>query len=159
VVAIKGNGKLNVTGTNSQLVKKTSRIPLVTLRLMRRVFLMFHSLSNFDLNIQVSNLMGATIGGSIGSAVYVAILSALYKKNLKGGLAVLGNISIGGAVERSLNFADKVTLLSENGAKTVLVPMDNLPEIGTIPSSILGKTDVPFYGNSQILLQKAVLNE
>ena len=126
---------------------------------MRRVFLMFHSLSNFDLNIQVSNLMGATIGGGIGSAVYVAILSALYKKNLKGGLAVLGNISIGGAVERSLNFADKVTLLSENGAKTVLVPMDNLPEIGTIPSSILGKTDVPFYGNSQMLLQKAVLNE
>ena len=37
------------------------------------------------------------------------ILSAIYKKNLKPGLAVVGNISIGGAVERALNFADKVT--------------------------------------------------
>jgi len=160
VVAIKGNGKLNVTGTNSQLVKENIKNTFSYLKANEKSILNDqHSLSNFDLNIQVSNLMGATIGGGIGSAVYVAILSALYKKNLKGGLAVLGNISIGGAVERSLNFADKVTLLSENGAKTVLVPMDNLPEIGTIPSSILGKTDVPFYGNSQMLLQKAVLNE
>jgi ATP-dependent Lon protease len=103
--------------------------------------------------------MGAYVSGGIGSAVYIAILSAIYKKNLKPGLAVLGNISIGGAIERALHFPDKVTLLSENGAKTVLVPMDNLSEISTIPTSILGKTDVPFYGNSQMLLQKGVLGE
>ena len=103
--------------------------------------------------------MGASIHGGIGSAVYVAIISAIYKKNLKAGLAVLGNVSIGGAIERALNFADKVTLLSENGAKTVIVPMDNLSEIATLPTSILGKTDVPFYGNSQMLLQKSVLGE
>jgi ATP-dependent Lon protease len=50
-------------------------------------------------------------------------------------------------------------MLSENGAKTVLVPLDNSSEISTIPASILGKTDIPFYGNSQMLLQKAVFNE
>jgi len=72
---------------------------------------------------------------------------------------VLGNISIGGAVERANNFADKVTMLSENGARNVLVPIDNLSEISTIPPSILGKTDVTFYGNSQMLIQKAVLGE
>jgi len=72
---------------------------------------------------------------------------------------VLGNISIGGAIERSLNFADKVTLLSENGPKTVLVPMENLTEISTLPPSVLGKTDVPFYGNSQMLLQKSMSSE
>jgi ATP-dependent Lon protease len=103
--------------------------------------------------------MGAHISGGIGSAVYIAIISAIYKKNLKPGLAVIGNISIGGAIERAINFPDKITLLSENGAKTVLVPMENLAELSTLPTSILGKTDVPFYGNSQMLLQKAVLGE
>lgn len=103
--------------------------------------------------------MGAYISGGIGCAAYIAILSAIYKKNLKPGLAVLGNISIGGAIERSLNFADKVTLLSENGAKTVLVPMENLNELTSLPQSILGKTDVPLYGNSQMLLQKSILSE
>lgn len=67
---------------------------------------------------------------------------------------MLGNISIGGAIERSLHFAEKATLLSDNGAKTVLVPMENINEMTTLPASILGKTDVPFYGNCQMLLQR-----
>lgn len=160
VVAIRGSGKVNVTGTNNQEVKENIKNTYNYLRANEKSILNEqHSLEGYDLNIQVSNLMGAFISGGIGSAVYVGILSAIYKKNLKPGLAVLGNISIGGAVERSLNFADKVTLLSENGAKTVLVPMDNLNEMTTLPSGILGKTDTPFYGNSQMLLQKAVLGE
>lgn len=160
VVALKGSGKMNVTGTSSQEVKENIKNTYNYLKANERSILNEqHSLSGYDINIQISNLMGAYISGGIGSAVYIAIISAIYKKNLKPGLAVLGNISIGGAVERSLNFADKVTLLSENGAKTVLVPMENLSEINTLPTSILGKTDVPFYGNSQMLLQKAVLGD
>ncbi|MCE1168911.1 MAG: ATP-dependent Lon protease, partial [Sphingobacteriia bacterium] len=160
VVALKGSGKMNVTGTSSQEVKENIKNTYNYLRANERSILNEqHSLSGYDINIQISNLMGAYVSGGIGSAVYIAIISAIYKKNLKPGLAVLGNISIGGAVERAMNFADKVTLLSENGAKTVLVPMENLSEISTLPTSILGKTDVPFYGNSQMLLQKAVLGE
>jgi ATP-dependent Lon protease len=160
VVAIKGTGKVNITGTNNQEVKENIKNTYNYLRANEKTILHEqHSLSGYDLNIQISNLMGAYISGGIGSAVYVAILSSIYKKNLKPGLGVLGNISIGGAIERATNFADKVTLLSENGAKTVLVPMENLNEITTLPSSILGKTDTPFYSNSQMLLQKAVLGE
>lgn len=160
VVAIRGSGKVNVTGTNSQEVKENIKNTYNYLRANEKSILNEqHSLAGYDVNIQISNLMGAYVFGGIGSAVYVAIISAIYKKNLKAGLAVLGNISIGGAVERAMNFADKVTLLSENGAKTVLVPMDNLGEMTTLPASILGKTDTPFYGNSQMLLQKAVISE
>jgi ATP-dependent Lon protease len=159
-VAVRGAGKLNVTGSTSQEVKENIKNTYNYLRANERSILNEqHSLSGFDLNIQVSNLLGAYISGGIGAAVYIAIISAIYKKNLKAGLAVLGNISIGGAVERSTNFADKVTNLSDNGAKTVLVPIENLAEIATLPASILGKTDVPFYANAQMLLQKAVLTD
>ena len=160
VVALKGNGKVNITGTSSHEVKENIKNTYNYLRANEKSILNEqHSLSNFDINIQISNLMGAVINGGIGSAVYVAIISSLYKKNLKPALAVLGNVSIGGAIEKSYNFADKVTLLSDNGAKTVLVPIDNLSEIGSLPTLILGKTDVPFYTNSQMLLQKSVLGE
>ncbi len=160
VVAVKGNGKVNITGTNSSLVKEDIKNTVNYIKANEKSILTEqHSLSGIDLNIQITTMIGANIGSGIGSAVYVAIISSIYKKNLKPALAVLGNISIGGAVERANNFADKVTMLSENGAKTVLVPMDNLSEINTIPPSVLGKTDVPFYGNSQMLLQKAVLGE
>jgi ATP-dependent Lon protease len=160
VVAIKGSGKLNITGTTVNEVKENVKNTFNYLKANERSILNEqHSLSGYDLNIQISTIMGSNVTSGIGAAVYVSIISAIYKKNLKAGLAVLGNVSIGGAIERSLNFADKVTMLSENGAKTVLVPMDNLGEITTLPASILGKTDTPFYGNSQMLFQKSVMNE
>lgn len=160
VVVLKGSGKVTVTGTNNQEVKENIKNTYNYIRANEKSVLNDqHSLSGFDLNIQVTNLLGAYISGGIGCAAYVAIISAIYKKNLRAGLAVLGNISIGGAIERALNFADKVTMLSENGAKTILVPMDNLNEITSLPASILGKTDVPFYANSQMLLQKVVMTE
>lgn len=160
VVVLKGNGKINVTGTNSQEVKENIKNTYNYLRANEKAILHEqHSLSNYDINVQLSNLMGAYISGGIGSAVFVAILSAIYKKNLKPGLAVLGNISIGGAIERAIEFADKVTMLSENGAKTVLIPIENLNEMTTLPAAILGKTDIALYANSQMLLQKAVMTE
>ena len=147
---------MNVTGTNNQEVKENIKNTYNYLRSNEKSILTEqHSLKGYDINIQITNLLGAYISSGIGGAVYVAIISAIYNKNLKPGLAVLGNISIGGVIERSMHFADKTTLLSENGAKTVLVPIENLNEMTDLPSTILGKTDMPFYDNSQMLLQKA----
>ena len=157
-VAVVGSGKLNITGVNNTAVKENIKNTYQYIKANEKTILSDnHSLKNYDITIQVTNLLGATISSGIGSAVYIAIVSALYKKNLKAGLAVLGNISVGGAIERATNFADKVTTLSENGAKSVIVPMDNLNEISNVPPTVLGNTDVPFYQNNQMLLQKAVL--
>jgi ATP-dependent Lon protease len=60
---------------------------------------------------------------------------------------------------QAINYCQAGNMAFNNGVKTVIVPMDELSEIGTLPTSILGKTDVPFYGNSQMLLQKSVLGE
>ncbi len=159
VVAIAGNGKLNITGTSNQAVKENIKNTYNYLKANEKSILNErHSLSNFDINLQVSTILGSNVTDGIGAAVYVAIISALYKKNLKGGLAVLGNISIGGAIERANNFADRVSSLSENGAKIVLVPMTNMSEFGTLPPTVFSKTDVPFYTDAQTLLQKVVLD-
>ena len=115
-----------------------------------------HSLQSMDVRVQVSTLLGIAVHTGVGAAVFAAIVSSIYNRNLKAGLGVIGNISIGGAIERATNFTDRVSLLSENGAKTVIVPMDNLPEMSSLPASILGKTDVPFYANPQNLIQKMV---
>ncbi|MEI6068702.1 MAG: protease Lon-related BREX system protein BrxL [Methylococcaceae bacterium] len=157
-VAVQGSGKLNITGINTVAVKENIKNTYQYIRANEKTILSDkHSLKNYDITIQVSNLLGGAISTGIGSAVYIAIVSALYKKNLKAGLAVLGNISVGGAIERAINFDDKVIMLSENGAKVVIVPMDNLSELANIPPSVLGNTDIPFYQNNQMLMQKAIL--
>jgi ATP-dependent Lon protease len=159
-VAVQGSGKLNITGVSNTAVKENIKNTYQYIRANEKTILSEkYSLKNYDLTVQVSNVLGAAISSGIGAAVYVSIVSVLYKKNLKAGLAVLGNISVGGAIERAINFEDKVTMLSDNGAKIVIVPMDNLVEIANIPPSVLGLTDVPFYQNNQLLMQKAILVE
>ena len=153
-----GSGKLNISGVSNTQVKENIKNTFQYIKANEKSILNEqHSLKNFDVSIQVTNMLGASISTGIGSAVYISIISAIYKKNLKPGLAVLGNLSVGGAVERAINFADKITMLSENGAKTVIVPMDNLSELSNVPASVLGNTDVPFYSNNQMLMQKGIL--
>jgi ATP-dependent Lon protease len=159
-VITSGSGKLNISGVSNTQVKENIKNTFLYIKANEKSILNEqHSLKNFDVSIQVTNMLGASMSTGIGSAVYMAMISAIYKKNLKPGLAVLGNLSVGGAVERSINFADKITMLSENGAKTVIVPMDNLNELANVPASVLGNTDVPFYSNNQMLMQKGILND
>ena len=157
-VATEGSGKITTTGNGSNAVKENVKNTYQYIQANEKSILSDQqSLKNYDITVQLSNLLGAGVSSGIGAAVYVAIVSALYKKNLKPGLAVLGNVSVGGAIERVDNFADKVTSLSENGAKSVIVPMDNLQELSDIPPTVLGNTDVPFYQNNQSLMQKSIL--
>jgi ATP-dependent Lon protease len=160
VVTTSGSGKLNITGVSNNLVKENIKNTFQYIKANEKSILNEqHSLSNFDISVQVTKVLGSVLSTGIGSAVYIAIISAIYKKNLKAGLAVLGNLSVGGAVERVINFADKITMLSDNGAKTVVVPMDNLNELANVPASVLGNTDVPFYSNNKMLMQKSILME
>jgi len=155
VVSIPGNGKLTISGNASTEVKEDVRNTYNYIRANEKTILsQQHSLNKLDVNIQITALLGSTVHKGIGGAVFTALVSSVFNRSLKPALAVLGNISIGGAIERALNFSDRVSLLSENGAKNVLVPMDNLQEMANLPAVILGKTDVPFYSSSQMLIQK-----
>ena len=150
-----GNGKLTISGNASTEVKEDVRNTYNYIRANEKTILsQQHSLNKLDVNIQITALLGSTVHKGIGGAVFTALVSSVFNRSLKPALAVLGNISIGGAIERALNFSDRVSLLSENGAKNVLVPMDNLQEMANLPAAILGKTDVPFYSSSQMLIQK-----
>lgn len=157
VLTMPGNGKLAVSGTSSAEVKEDIRNTYNYIRANESSILsQKHSLMRLDVTVQVTALLGTTQVVGIGSAVFAAIVSSVFGRNLKPALGIIGNISIGGAIVRATNFSDRVSLLSENGAKTVLVPMDNLAELASLPATILGKTDVPFYGNAQMMIQKII---
>lgn len=157
VVTVNGNGKLDIRGTNSMEVKEDIKNTYNYIRANERTLIASNkTLSNLDVTVQVTAMLGTSVHRGIGAAVFTAIISSVFGRTLKAALGVLGNISIGGAIERATNFSDRVSLLSENGAKTVLVPMDNLAELSSLPQTILGKTDVPFYASAQMLIQKIV---
>ncbi len=158
IITMPGNGKLTITGSASNDAKEDIRNTYNYIRANERsIISQQHSLSKIDTTVQITALLGTTVHKGIGGAVFAALVSSVFGRNLKSALGVVGNISIGGAIERALNFNDRVSLLSENGAKNVLVPIDNLNEMATLPATILGKTDIPFYSNAQMLIQKMIL--
>ena len=155
-----GHGKLTISGTNKTSVRDNIKNVYNYIKANEKIILsQDHSLKNYDLSIQISSLIGGGIGHSIGAAVFIAILSAIYKRHLKAGLGVLGDISVGGGIQRADNFLDKLAMLSENGAKMALTPMDNLAEMQDVPPTILNNTDVNFFSNSQMILQKGIMSE
>lgn len=157
VITMPGSGKLTVTGCVTAEAREDIKNTYNYIRANERTILsQQHSLQRTDTTVQITALLGASVQRGIGGAVFAAIVSSIFGRNLKTGLGVVGNISIGGAIERALNFNDRVSMLSENGAKNVLVPIDNLSEMTTLPAAILGKTDIPFYSNTQMLIQKMV---
>jgi len=157
IAKMPGSGKIDIRGSVSLEGKDEIRNVYNYIRSNERSFMPNgQSLRNIDITVQVTSLLGLAASSGIGAAVFVAIVSSLFDRNLKPALGVIGGISIGGAVERALNFSDRVSILSENGAKTVIVPMDNLPEMSTLPPTILGTTDVPFFANAQMLMQKMI---
>lgn len=158
ILTMPGNGKLSISGNASSDAKEDVRNTYNYFRANERAILsQQHSLNKLDVTVQITAILGNSVHKGIGSAVFSALVSSVFGRNLKSALAVIGNISIGGAIERALNFNDRVSLLSENGAKNVIVPMDNLPEMATLPAAILGKTDIPLYSNTQMLIQKIIL--
>lgn len=157
VISIPGNGKLTITGSTSTEAKEDIRNTYNYIRANEKTILsQHHSLANIDITVQTTTMLGTGVYKGIGGATFAAIVSSVFGRNLKTALGVIGNISIGGAIERAMNFNDRVSMLSENGAKNVLVPMDNLSEMATLPPAILGKTDIPFYANTQMLIQKMI---
>lgn len=155
-----GNGKLNISGTTKSVVRDNVRNVHQYIKANEKTILsQEHSLSNYDFSVQVSTLIGKGIGFGIGAAVFLAFLSGIYKKHIKPGVGVLGDITVSGSVQRADNFSDKLAMLSENGARMVLTPMENLAEMKDVPPSILNNTDVNFFSNSQMILQKAILTD
>lgn len=154
----KGTGALNISGTSNVEVRRNIKNIFQYIRANEKRYLPTNSsIKNYDLSIQITPLSGTEIGVNIGSAVFVSILSSIYKKELKSGLTVLGDISVGGGIRKCERFVDKAAILSENGAKTILVPTENLTDIQSLPSSLIGKTDIIFYSDPQSLMQKALL--
>jgi ATP-dependent Lon protease len=73
--------------------------------------------------LQLRSFDAAKDGEQLGVGVLVALSSALLGKPLKGGLAIVGGINLGGSIEPIHNPIDVVELALEKGATTILMPV------------------------------------
>jgi len=84
-------------------------------------------------------MLGKEIGKDVSVAVFVSMLSAFHKALMKKGFGVIGDMTITGSLKTTLSFVDRLTMLVENGAKSVTVPIEQMNKLGSISVDIISK--------------------
>lgn len=84
-------------------------------------------IKNFDIHINITGGMPVD-GPSAGVAVFAAVYSAVFKKNVTPFSAMTGEIGIKGEICPVGGVSEKIEAAVEAGAKTVIIPFDNYRE-------------------------------
>ena len=86
----------------------------------------------------------------------IAICSISLGKPALSSLAVLGDISIGGAIMKVEELANVLQVCLDSGAKKVLLPITSAADIGTVPSDLVGAFSLIFYSTPEEAVFKAL---
>jgi ATP-dependent Lon protease len=114
------------------------------------------NLREIDLSLQPNPLTNATGEADIAMGMAVAMSSAITGIPALAGLIVLGGLTLQGVPLHVEAFADVLQVIAEAGARRVLVPVENRREVALVPSEILDKIDLIFYGDPKSGVNKAL---
>lgn len=108
-----------------------------------------------ELIVEVHPLDGRKIGGSFGVGLLLALCSALLKKQLRGGLVIVGELA-GDAVKPVQQPAEFVEAAVREDARAILMPVSCRRALAEVSDEIATKIEMLFYANVPDALAKAL---
>ncbi|MEQ2005276.1 MAG: BREX system Lon protease-like protein BrxL [Limisphaerales bacterium] len=109
-----------------------------------------------EFSVQVRAFDASKNGTSVGVGVLMGLCSALLQKSLKGGLAIVGGLNLGGSVEPIYNAIGIIELAADKGATSVLMPISARKQLIELPDELATKVNVLFYSDGRDALLKAM---
>jgi ATP-dependent Lon protease len=106
--------------------------------------------------VQLRSFDSAKTAGQTGVAVIVALASALLARPLRGGMAVVGGINLGGSIEQVHNAVDVVEHALSKGAATVLIPVACRRALVDLSDDMATKVQLLYYADAADALRKAL---
>jgi ATP-dependent Lon protease len=151
-----GTGKLKMAGGAAGSMKESFTRAFSYLHSNKTTLGIARDCDTFDFHVECIDLLGNRAEGDLGVAFLVACYSTLKKASPLAGLIVLGDLSIQGNIKsvRSLNEPLQVAL--DNGARKVLVPIENKRQFLEVSADIVEKVDPIFFGDVRAALMKAL---
>ena len=108
--------------------------------------------------VQLRSFDAGKSGANLGVAVLIALCSALLGRSLKGRLAIVGALNLGGSVELVHNPIEVMELAMEKGAGMVLLPVSCRRALVDLSDDVATRVQSLFYLDAADALRKA-LNE
>lgn len=109
-----------------------------------------------EFSVQIRGFDAAKSGAKTGVASLIALSSALLRKSVRGGLVVVGEVTLGGTIEPVHNAVTLAELAIEKGAKSLLLPVACRKQLFDLSDDMAIKLDIEFYQDARDALLKAL---
>ena len=143
VSKMKGKGELKLTGSLGDVMKESAITALSYLRANANAYgLDEQTFTSYDLHVHVPEGATPKDGPSAGITIATAILSALTDREVRGDIAMTGEVTLRGKVLPIGGLKEKALAARRVGITTVLIPEGNKKDLEDMPQEV--KTDVTF---------------
>ncbi len=112
--------------------------------------------SNHDYLLSLTDLSGAGNPGQLSLAVLLALASSSLGRPVQPQLAILGDVTMGGSVERVDDLASTLQVALDSGAHKLLMPAANVADIGSVPAELFAKFQPQSYTDPVDAVYKAL---
>lgn len=152
-----GNGKMSITGIGTdRLTKESINTAFHYFKANRKSISASMNVDSNDFLIHIEDLQGVGPSSEIALATFVSLVSSSLKNQVKEGMVVLGNLTIGGTISKVDDLADTLEVCFDAGARTILLPMSSAADISTVPAETFSKFNISFYNDPEDAVRKAL---
>lgn len=152
-----GNGKLTCNGIGSDReARESTQNAFNYLKANSRRISQSISTTTKDYIIQYQDLQGIGMTSTLALPTLIALCSIALQKPTVSSLAVLGDISVSGTVNKVENLANTLQFCLDSGAKKVLLPITSAVDLGTVPPELVGCFNLIFFNNAEDAVFKAL---
>ena len=109
-----------------------------------------------EFSVQLRAFDIARTGSATGLGVLLGLCSALLQKSLKGGLAVVGGLNLGGSIDPVHNAVSIAEPAVEKGAIGLLMPVSARKQLFDLSDEMATKVNIQFCADAQEALVKAL---
>ena len=156
VTTSSGSSKLKLTGGITGPMKESITRAFSYLKSHVSDLSATEGLSTCDFYCEVIDLLGNRVETELGVAFLIASMSAIRKTPVLSGLIVLGDVSVQGNIKPVRSLVEPLQVAMDNGARKVLIPIENKRHFLEVSPDILENIDPIFYGDVSTAVRKGM---
>lgn len=152
-----GNGKLSVSGSGTDNKSREAiKIGYDYFKAnMSRVSSMA-KVTDHDYHLHIVEMQSTGSTNNITLCSFIAFCSGLMGRPIQSQMIILGDMSLGGTIEKASNLAETLQVGFDAGAKRILIPMSSVGDIPSIPGELFAKFQTSFYSDPVDAVYKAL---
>lgn len=143
-----GNGKISDTGFGGGTsIKEELKEAVNYVRSNLNRITQSAKYNDYEFHLKATDLNGIGNTKGLELAIFLSIVSSIAERTLLPQLAILGSMSIGGAIIGSDNLGEYLQVSADSGAKKVLIPAVDMAQLAKVPTDLISKFSLVVYAD------------